>query len=154
MATQIGLLYFCQKYKDILYGGVKQVYLKWYFLVGLALAGAIVFHPGQKGKFFFTLQMFVSFTMFLEAMALIPQLIHIRQSNDTEGLNTIYLYCLGLARIGRVFFWYTMSSKVETFWYMLVADVLHTVVLVLFFLAFKKARKSNTEVLTGKNTFD
>ena len=84
--------------------------------------------------------MFVSFTMFLEAMALVPQLVHIKQSNDTEGLNSLYLYCLGFARIGRVFFWYTMSSKADTFWYLMLADILHTIVLILFFIAFKKAK--------------
>ena len=75
---QVGLIYTCYRYKDILYGGVKQFYLKWWFLVALALGLSTVFHPGKKGKFFFTLQMFVSFTMFLEAMALVPQLVHIK----------------------------------------------------------------------------
>ena len=81
--------------------------------------------------------MFVSFTMFLEAIALIPQLTHIIVSKDTEGLNSYYLYCLGLARLGRVFFWYTMSSKAETFWYMIIADILHTVLLAAFFFVFR-----------------
>mmetsp|Transcript_33552 Transcript_33552/g.51591 ORF Transcript_33552/g.51591 Transcript_33552/m.51591 type:complete len:89 (-) Transcript_33552:92-358(-) len=87
--------------------------------------------------------MFVSFTMFIEAAALIPQLVHIHQSKDTEGLNSYYLMCLGLARIGRLFFWHAMSSKRETFWYLMMADVLHTVLLGFFFYVYKQARSSN-----------
>jgi uncharacterized protein with PQ loop repeat len=81
--------------------------------------------------------MFVSFTMFLEALALVPQLIHLQQSKDTEGLNSIYLVCLGLSRVARLFFWNAMATKKDTFWYLMGADVLHTVLLVAFFLLYR-----------------
>ena len=93
--------------------------------------------------------MFVSFTMFLEAAALIPQLVHIYQSKDTEGLNSYYLYCLGLARVGRIFFWYSMSSKRETFWYLMIGDVVHTVLLILFFYVYNKARTTKDYSVLG-----
>ena len=72
VAVQVGLIYSCFKYEDITYRTTKKFFLKWWFLVAVALGMATVLHPGKKGKFFFTLQMFVSFTMFLEAIALIP----------------------------------------------------------------------------------
>ena len=93
--------------------------------------------------------MFVSFTMFLESLALIPQLYHIYVCKDTEGLNQYYLYCLGLARMGRVFFWYTMSSKADTFWYLMAADVLHTILLGLFFYLYRKVDLLKNKTLFG-----
>ena len=72
LVLQLYLLYLCQQYKDILYRETKDIYLRWYSVAGLCLILAAIFHPGKKGKLFFTLQMFVSFTMFVEAAALIP----------------------------------------------------------------------------------
>ena len=84
--------------------------------------------------------MFVSFTIFIEAAALVPQLIHVHESKDTEGLNQYYLICLGIARVSRLFFWNAMSSKREVFWYLMMADVLHTVLLAAFIYIYHKAR--------------
>lgn len=50
-----------------------------------------------------------------------------------------YLICLGVARLCRVVFWITMSTKTNSFWYLVMADMLHTVLLGIFFLFFKKA---------------
>ena len=93
--------------------------------------------------------MFVSFTMFVEAAALIPQLAHLHQNKDTEGLNTYYLICLGVARLCRMVFWITMSTKRDSFWYLVMADVLHTILLGVFFVFFKKAAKNKDSVLGG-----
>jgi ER lumen protein retaining receptor len=49
---------------------------------------SMIFHPGNKGEYFLTFQMFVSFTMFVEAVALIPQLVHLNQNRDPEGLTS------------------------------------------------------------------
>ena len=73
ITLQLYLLYQCNQYKDIIYRNVQDFQYKWYFVCALCLVMACVFHPGKKNaKFFFTLQMFVSFTMFVEAAALIP----------------------------------------------------------------------------------
>jgi len=76
-------------------------------------------------------------------------LIHLHVSKDTEGLNQYYLWCLGLARIGRLFFWYVMSSKLETFWYMMVADVCHTFLLGGFFYIYREANKNKHKTFLG-----
>lgn len=111
---------------------------------------ACIMHPGKKHpNFFFTLQMFVSFTMFLEAAALIPQLAHLHQNKDTDGLNSYYLMCLGVARLCRVGFWITMSTKRDSFWYLVMADVLHTILLGAFFAFYKKAKTSKDSHLGG-----
>ena len=56
---------------------MKYMFLRWYSLVVAVLILSTMFHPGKKGAYFITFQMFVSFTMFLEALALVPQLVHV-----------------------------------------------------------------------------
>ena len=115
----------------------------------MSLILATLYHPGKKGDFFFTLQMFVSFTIFLEALSLAPQLVHLELSKDTEGLNSYYLVCLGLARISRVFFWRAMGGKTNSFWYLLAADILHTILLIGFYYLYRKARSNKSTQILG-----
>ena len=42
-----------------------------------------------------------------------------------------------------------MGGKKDTFWYLVAADVLHTVLLLVFFIMFKKAVKNKSTVLEG-----
>ena len=72
LVTQLLLIYFFNQYKDMCYNELKQKAFKWYSITAISLVLSTVFHPGKKGSFFFTLQMFVSFTMFVEALALVP----------------------------------------------------------------------------------
>ena len=85
--------------------------------------------------------------MFIEALALIPQLVHLHLSKDTEGLNSYYLYCLGVARVTRILFWRAMSTKRETFWYLMLADILHTVFLGAFIYLYRKASSTKKSFL-------
>ena len=48
------------------------VYLRWYVIVAVAAILSCFFHPGKKGVYFVSQQMFVSFTMFTEALSLLP----------------------------------------------------------------------------------
>mmetsp|Transcript_44212 Transcript_44212/g.32198 ORF Transcript_44212/g.32198 Transcript_44212/m.32198 type:complete len:154 (+) Transcript_44212:241-702(+) len=135
------IVYLCYKYKDTIYKGVKAPYLKAPVLMGFCLLLSMIFHPGSKGQFFFTFQMFVSFTIFLEAAALVPQLVHLRQNKDPEGLTSSYLYCLGGSRVVRFFFWISMISNSDTFFYLIIADFLHTGLLVGFFYQYRVTLK-------------
>ena len=141
------IVYECYTLKDPIYKGIKQFYLKSPFLIGLCLILCLIFHPGSKGEFFFTLQMFVSFTIFLEAVALLPQLYHLRTSKDPEGLTSTYLYLLGASRLVRVFFWIAMITNNDSFWYLISADVLHNVFLIAFFYFYKKTTKQKEDIL-------
>ena len=76
--------------------------------------------------------MFVSFTMFTEALSLVSQLYHMHIGNALEGLNSKYLMALGLSRLIRIGFWVTMSSRLMTFWFLIAADSIHTVMVVAF----------------------
>lgn len=66
------IIYLCYTYKDTIYKGVKEPYLKSPVLIIACIILAMLKHPGSKGEYFVTLQMLVSFTMYLEAIALIP----------------------------------------------------------------------------------
>ena len=66
------LVYMCFKYKDSIYRGVKLFLLKTPVLVAISMVLAAIFHPGAKGEYFVTLQMMVSFSIFLEAFSLLP----------------------------------------------------------------------------------
>lgn len=69
LSMHIYILYLCHKFKDTLYTE-PPIYFRAYVLLGIAAVLACIFHPGQKGTYFFTQQMFVSFSMFAEALSL------------------------------------------------------------------------------------
>ena len=151
-AMHIYIVYLCYKYKDTIYKGVSAPYLKWYVLLAICFILSMIFHPGNKGAYFVTFQMFVSFTMFTEAAALIPQLVHLKQNRDPEGLTSQYLYCLGGSRAVRFVFWYFMITNNDTFWYLMLADFLHTALLVGFFYMYHQAKKSGGPILAFTDT--
>ena len=131
------LVYLCYSYKDSIYKGLKQFFLKSPFLIIISCILSAIFHPGSRGEYFVSLQMMVSFTIFLEAFAMIPQLVHLRTGKDPEGLTASYLYCLGGSRVVRIFFWIAMISNNDSFWYLITADALHTILLVYFFISYR-----------------
>ena len=69
VAMHCYILYLCYKFKDTLYLE-PALHQRAYVLIGVAAVLASIFHPGKKGTYFFTQQMFVSFTMFVEALSL------------------------------------------------------------------------------------
>ena len=91
--------------------------------------------------------MFVSFTIFLEAVALIPQLWHLYNHQDPEGLADSYLMFLGGSRFIRFFFWLEMMMEGDTFPYLLIADFVHTGLLIGFYYLFRRTVKSGTTLL-------
>ena len=64
------IIFLCYKFKDSLYKE-PPIYFKAVVLLTVASVLAILFHPGKKDeKYFLTQQMFVSFSMFAEALSL------------------------------------------------------------------------------------
>ncbi len=106
------IVYKCFKLKDTKLYVEAPVAFRWYTMLAVATVLSMILHPGEKSStYFFTQQMFVSFTMFTEALSLVCQLRHMRTSMAVEGLNSAYLGVMGLSRFTRIFFWSTMSSK-------------------------------------------
>ena len=147
VALHAYIIFLCFQYKDSIYKGTKEVYLKSPVLIVACFLLSLVLHPGSKGEYFVTLQMLVSFTMFLEAVAMVPQLVHLRQNRDPEGLTSQYLYSLGVSRAIRVFFWVAMVTNNDSFWYLILADLLHSVLLIGFFYFYKQAIKIGGPIL-------
>ena len=107
--------------------------LRWYVFVTIAAILSLIFYPGKAGKnYYITQQMFVSFTMFTEALSLVSQLYHMHIGNALEGLNSKYLIALGVSRLTRIGFWVTMSTRLMTFWFLISADAIHTLMVVAF----------------------
>ena len=119
--------------------------LRWYVFVSIAAVLSLFFYPGRAGKNYITQQMFVSFTMFTEALSLVSQLYHMHIGNALEGLNSKYLIALGVSRLTRIGFWVTMSSRLMTFWFLIAADTIHTLMVVAFAVIYWQVRTKNKE---------
>ena len=135
IALHLTIVYLCVKHKDMLQQEMP-IYLRWFVIISLAAVLACIYHPGKTGAYFFTQQMFVSFGMFIEAFSLVSQLYHMKMSKGLEGLNRPYLAALAISRFTRIYFWYTMSNKLSTFWYLIAADSIHTIMVIGFVVMY------------------
>ena len=122
------------------------IYLRCYSIIAIAAILSCFFHPGKKGTYFFTQQMFVSFTMFVEALSLVSQLFHMKMSRGIDGLNVWYVSALASSRVSRIYFWYTMSTKWSTFWYLIAADTVHTIMVLSFAAMYRMTVKTHENV--------
>lgn len=97
--------------------------LRVYATAPAALVLAFFFHPGDD---WFTMQILVSYTMFQEAMGLLPQLWLMRKMHEVEPLTSHYVGLIVVARFIRMLFWGKMYLLGEHFLQIFFADVLHT----------------------------
>jgi ER lumen protein retaining receptor len=93
------------------------------FPVSIILAGIV--NPGSW--FTVSLQILVAFTMYMEAVALVPQLALIRKMSDVEALTSHYIGLLVIARAVRMCFWVVLYMDGSTFICLFLADLFHTV---------------------------
>lgn len=99
---------------------------------------AFLFHPGDG---WWSMQILVSYTMFQEAMGLLPQLWLMRKMHEVEPLTSHYVGLLICARFIRMMFWVKMYFLGEHFLQLLFADVCHTLLSADYlYLWFKKLR--------------
>ena len=155
VALHTYIVYQIVTYKDI-FQKKMPIYLRWYVTVAVAFVLMCFIFPGKSSpKYFFTQQMFVSFTHFVEALCLLSQLYHLQISMALEGLNSSYLIVLALSRVNRIFFWYSMSAKLKTFWYLISADVIHTILVIGFFIQYRLvAKRTQGTSILGVSTKD
>jgi ER lumen protein retaining receptor len=95
-----------------------------YVMVPLAFVVALFFNPGES--LVFTSQVLVAFTMYVEALALVPQLWILRKMADVEALTSHYIGLLIVSRMIRMVFWVVMFRAGTSFRGLFVADLLHT----------------------------
>ena len=120
------------------------IYLRWFVFVSIAAVLSCIFYPGKAHKkYFISQQMFVSFTLYIEALSLVSQLYHMHIGSVVDGLNKRYLAALGVSRLTRIGFWVSMSSRLSTFWFLIAADTVHTLMVIGFALSFKKIHEKS-----------
>eukprot|EP00919_Chromeraceae_sp_WS-2016_P053715 GHVR01127534.1.p1 GENE.GHVR01127534.1~~GHVR01127534.1.p1 ORF type:complete len:218 (-),score=-5.25 GHVR01127534.1:151-804(-) len=114
------------------------IFLRWYYIIPVAIILAFFIHPGKN---WWTVQILVAFSMYVEAGALMPQLYLMRKMIEIEPLTSHYVALLVVSRVIRIFFWLQLYFQGEHFLGLFVADLVHS----LFsgdymYLWFKKLR--------------
>lgn len=121
------------------------------FNLKILLVGCLVlsffFHPGAKNKYYLTIQMLVSLTMFLEASGMLPQIYLMRKTGTLEVNTGHYIFLLGTSRVIRLCFWTMMYLDGESFLYLIIADLLHTILLLDFVWCYFRKQKGNLIIL-------
>lgn len=118
----IGLCFLCYQYYHTTQKHATQA-LRVYVTAPIALVMAFFFHPGDEWR---SMQILVSFTMYIEACGLLPQLWLFRKMHEVEPMTSHYVGLLVCARFIRMIFWAKMYFIGENFWQLLFADILHT----------------------------
>ena len=141
--TYLVIIY--NRFKD--YDYIKQkvrmpVLLNFFALLFFILVLSFLFHPGNKNKYYLSLQMLVSINIYSECIGLLPQLFLIYKSSETGNVSDYYLGFLAIARFFRLFFWFKMYMDGNSFISLIIADLLHTVLLSLFIYTFTKNKDS------------
>lgn len=135
------IIYLHNQYK--VYDYIRQktplpAYLKFPVLLITILIMAFFFHPGNKNRYYFTIQMFVSTNIYSECLGLLPQLYLIGKSSETGNVSAYYLVFLAFARFFRLFFWFKMYLDGNSFFCLIFADLVHTIFLCLFIYTYTK----------------
>eukprot|EP00745_Piridium_sociabile_P015675 TRINITY_DN23426_c3_g2_i2.p1 TRINITY_DN23426_c3_g2~~TRINITY_DN23426_c3_g2_i2.p1 ORF type:complete len:220 (+),score=19.60 TRINITY_DN23426_c3_g2_i2:127-786(+) len=122
-AVAIALAYNCWIYRHTT---IKQAPtpLKAKTLIPVALILAFFFHPGYR---WFTVQILVAFTMYIEAVALVPQLYLMRKMHEVENVTSHYVGLLVCSRAVRLLFWVQLYWIGEHFLGLLAADMIHCI---------------------------
>lgn len=111
-----------------------------------AMVLAFFFHPGDD---WISMQILVSYTMFQEALGLLPQLWIMGRCHEVEPLTSHYVGLLVIARFIRMCFWGKMYFLGEHFLQLLFADILHTICAAQYmYLWVRKLRHGGSLVYT------
>lgn len=120
--ASFAICYLCRKY-----GHTTTMHacnwLRCYSLVPIALVLAFFFHPSDQ---WLSVQILVAFTMYLEALGLLPQLWLMKKMYDVEPLTSHYVALLIIARVCRMIFWGVLFWMGEHFFQLFLADILHS----------------------------
>jgi ER lumen protein retaining receptor len=134
------IIYYYYLYKKNDFSTIEEMpkYLRWYVLLSVVMILSFFSHPGSKGKYYFTLQMLVSVSIYGEAIGLLPQIYVLRTTKDTGNVSHYFCICLGFARIFRLLFWVQMYISNTSFIWLMIADMLHTALFGYFVFTFVK----------------
>jgi ER lumen protein retaining receptor len=122
-AASIGLVAYSFKYRYTVLTK-PPVFLQAPALIAIGGVLSIFFHPGTA---WFSYQTLIAFTMYIEALALIPQLYVMRHVIEIEAVTSHYVGFLVVARIVRMVFWFEMYMLGENFIDLFFSDFVHTI---------------------------
>lgn len=113
-------------------------YSTWKIIVPACIILSFFFHPGEKNEYYFTLQMFVSCSMFIEACSLLPQILLSKKEGFIDHKVGQYLVFIAISRGLRLVFWVLQYLDGDQFIYLILADVVHSIIIADFvWLYFK-----------------
>eukprot|EP00397_Hematodinium_sp_SG-2012_P012296 GEMP01012462.1.p1 GENE.GEMP01012462.1~~GEMP01012462.1.p1 ORF type:complete len:221 (+),score=35.83 GEMP01012462.1:257-919(+) len=150
LAASVGasgyILYLCRAYRHTTTKRASTPF-RIFVIAPISVAFAFVFHPGDD---WFSLQILVSFTMYMEALGLLPQLWLMRHMHEIEPLTSHYVALLVIARAFRMIFWGVLFWMGEHFLQLFLADILHTLLSADYmYLWLKKLRNGGSFVYTS-----
>lgn len=113
---------------------------------------SIALHPNLTGSTVW--DSLWSFSTFLEAFSMVPQLSVIQKTKKCDQMTAHYMVCLGLSRALECVFWlfwfYTFGTLSVTnsvvHWYVMASEVVHTAVLADFFYYYILAWRMGTKM--------
>jgi uncharacterized protein with PQ loop repeat len=141
VVTSAYILWLFKKYKVNSYDlseATQPILLRPYVLIPVILILSFLFHPGNKNKYYYTNQMFVSGNIFSEAIGLLPQLYIFYNFKDTGDVSYKYVIFQTLSRFSRILFWIQMYRNGNNFIALIIADIIHTLLLIGFIYLFLK----------------
>mmetsp|Transcript_34626 Transcript_34626/g.60882 ORF Transcript_34626/g.60882 Transcript_34626/m.60882 type:complete len:221 (-) Transcript_34626:1543-2205(-) len=122
-------------------------YIKTGFITLVCGLLCLYYHPGVKGTYWFTVQMLVSFSMYMESCGLLPQIVILRKLGEVENLTKHYIMAMVMARFIRFGFWFILWNNNESFLHLVMADLLHTIFLSDFALLYINNLRSGKAIL-------
>lgn len=140
LLSLVYLIYIYREFKsnDYILNEVKTPqYLKFPVLLTIILLLSFFLHPGNKNKYYLSLQMFVSLNIFSECIGILPQVYLLKNTKETGNLSEYYLLFLAIARFFRLIFWFKMYVDGNSFVSLIVADLTHCVLLSYFIYTYK-----------------
>lgn len=143
-----GLAYLCyQLYHTTIKHSIW--WLRIYVTAPTAFVLAFFFHPGDD---WFSMQILVAFTMYIEALGLLPQLWLMKNMHEVEPLTSHYVGLIVCGRFIRMCFWIKMYFLGEHFLQLLFADICHTLFSAEYmYLWFRKLKNGGKLIYSGSS---
>ena len=145
IAIQGYILYLFYKHRHSQYLKIKS-FLNIYTLLPSCFLLSFLMNPSES--WFSLNDILISFSFYLESLAMLPQIYQINKLRQVDVRIGNYLTSLAFARLIRIIFWLRYAQNGEYFLSLLFADILHTLVLADFlWLYLKNKSKSNMIII-------
>lgn len=120
--TSLGTCVLCHKLKSTNSKQASSKYSVW-LLTAIAMLAAIIWHPGRG---IISLQVLVAFTIYMETLALLPQLKVMHKLQDADAITGQYVALLVVSRLLRLVFWVALFLQGDRFVGLFLADLVHS----------------------------